>query len=409
MSVALLPGQMSLPALDALPALSDEDLALIAEQTRETLTDLLSHDALSANTSRTYASALRYWDAWHRASFGTQLPLLRTPRNAVSAETVLAFLAHHTPDEVKDGVSLAMPAPVRERMRLINAFGTRLATRRSGAISEEVPTLATIRQRIASLSSCHRIAGIAPEWADNPHVARTLRALANRASKIAPGMLRKPKKPATRDVLDSMLRACLPDGIKGVRDAALLQVAFFTGGRRRSELTQMRWCDLAPLALAEPIEGIADGYLWSLNEVKGKRRERADMASMEIPILGRAANALDRWRDICFAHGHCETDKVWWRVIPSSRKEDRLVISTPMIAADVWHIMRERVAQIGLNPSDFGAHSLRSGAATSNLLEGMALADASRLLGHTKVETTRQYYDQRGAPIEALAKMVARR
>jgi len=79
-----------------------------------------------------------------------------------------------------------------------------------------------------------------------------------------------------------------------------------------------------------------------------------------------------------------------------------------MIATDVWRIVRERAGRVGLDPCQFGAHSLRSGAATTFLLEGGMLADASAMLGHAKLDTTREYYDRRGVPVAALARLVGR-
>lgn len=396
-------------AAHSLSPLTAGDVAEIEAQTRATLADLLTTDALAANTLRAYASALRYWDAWHRAAFGAGLPLLDTPRRSVTVAAVRAFVAHHTPVVDGDTIHTDMPEIVRQRLAQLGAVGQRQASKRDGHVATDTPTLATVRHRLAALSACHRIANIAPEWADDSLLRRALRALGNRASKRAPALLRKPKRATTRIMLDAMLRECLHDGLRGLRDAALLHVAFHTGGRRRSELVQMHWSDLEPLALPEPVDGVADGYLWTLREMKGKRRERADGGVMEIPILGAAAVAVDRYRDALLAHGHPLTSAAWWRVRAEKRPEGRVwVPSTPMIGVDVWHILRYRASQIGMNPAEFGAHSLRSGGATTFLQEGGSLADASSLLGHAKLDTTRQFYDRRGVPVAAIARLVSK-
>jgi Site-specific recombinase XerD len=401
--------QITMTGFDSLPALTAEELGAIEAHTRATLADLLGNDSLSPATVRAYTSALRYWDAWHRAATGTPLPLLRQPRDCVDAATVCAFIAHHSPERGPDGlIRCAMPEPVRRRMREIGVIGRRQAQHRAAPVDAELPTLATIRQRIAALSACHRLARLTPPFADDPAVRQALRALANRASKSAPAMLRKPKAPVLRDVLEAMLRDCRTDGLRGLRDAALLHVAFHTGGRRRSELAAMRWRDLAPFTLPEPIEGVADGWLWTLSEMKGRRLDRAEGGIMQVPILGAAADALDRWRDVVLAAGKgSAADPVWWRLIPA-REGEGWVLSTPMIATDVWRIVRERAGRVGLDPCQFGAHSLRSGAATTFLLEGGMLADASAMLGHAKLDTTREYYDRRGVPVAALARLVGR-
>lgn len=51
---------------------------------------------------------------------------------------------------------------------------------------------------------------------------------------------------------------------------------------------------------------------------------------------------------------------------------------------------------------------MRSGVATTFLSEGGELADAAAMLGHAKLETTRAYYDRRGVPPAALARLLSR-
>lgn len=313
---------------------------------------------------------------------------------------------------------MAMPAPVHERMRQLGAIGRRQTRRRNARMHQDVPTLATVKHRIAALSACHRLAGLEPPFADDSRVRQALRALGNRASKTAHAMLRQPKRPVDRALFDAMLADCLRDGLRGLRDAALLHVAFHTGGRRRSELAGMRWLDLKPYALPQPVEGVRDGYLWTLHEMKGKRAERADVGVMQVPILGAAADAFDRWRDVALAHGKPADGPVWYRLIAPPRRgkgrkapegEDAgLLLSTPMIGTDVWRVVRERAAAVGLDPYEFGGHSLRSGGATTLLSEGASPAEVSKLLGHSKLETTLTYYDHRGVPQDALARHVAR-
>lgn len=400
---------LGLPAPDALPVLDASTIAAIADKTHATLTDLLSRDVLAANTARAYASALRYWDAWHRAALGLPLPLLQASRVAVPPATVRAFVAHHAPELDGTDVRLAMPDAVRERMQQLGAFGARQVQRRSGRIADpQLPSLATIKHRLAALASCHRIAGIEPPWLEDDVLRKALRALGNRVARDAPAMLRKPKAPVERDALTRMLLDCLGDGLVGIRDAALLHCAFHTGGRRRSELVQMRWEDLAPLTLPKPIAGIRDGYLWTLAESKGKRRERADGGVLEIPILGEAADALDRWRDACAAWDIPQRGPVWWRVVRGPKHAPAPRPSTPMIAADVWHMIRRRAERIGMRAEDVGAHSLRSGSTTTFLREGGALADASAMLDHAKLDTTRAFYDHRGVPVEAVVRLLGK-
>lgn len=384
----------AVPVWTTLPALLPSEVAGIQADTLDALHRLLTRDAVSGNTARSYASALRYWDAWHHAAFGTALPLLRQPREAVTLEVVLAFLAHHTPEE---GLACAMPAIVQERLHQL--WQPVQPKRRAGT---PLLAAATLDARLAALSSCHQLAGLEPPWRDEARFRSTLRALRNRIARVAPPLLRKPKQHLLRVDLDRMVQACIGDGLHGLRDAALLQVAFFTA-KRRSELVAMRWVDLAPCRLRAPDGGVVTGYRWSLTQAKGKQITRADAAAVqEALILGAAAFALDRWREVSGGEG------MIWRRIISRREHGRHAdykLSVPMDAGDVASVVKRRAAMIGLDPADYAAHSLRSGAATTYLEEGGALSDASDLLDHARSDTTRRFYDRRKANVNAAIRL----
>lgn len=404
-----LANQLGLPSFDRLPALTAAEAQEIADHTAQVLQDLLANHTLSSSTIRSYSSALRYWDAWHRAALGSPLPLLGEVRAPVPTETVCAFIAHHSPVRVDGEIRTGMPPFVLQRMLSLGAIGKRLVTRRSGGRARaEVPSVATIRHRLAALTACHRLAGVKLLYSDAPEVRQAMRALGNRVAEEAPVMLRQPKQPVKRDILQAMLTNCLSDGLRGVRDAAVLHVAFHGGGRRRSELAAMWWGDLEPLEIKAPDGELLDGYRWSLSEAKGRKRDRADRAVLTVPLVGPAATALDRWRDTLIAHGYPADGPVWYRVVHSKGPPPGWVPSTPMIGNDIREIVRHRAAQAGLDPDAFAAHSLRSGAATTFLEEGGQLAEASSMLDHASLDTTRDHYDHREMPITAIARLTGR-
>jgi hypothetical protein len=75
----------SVPGLDLVPLLDPQTLdAEAAEAVRRLL-----EAGDSANTRRSYATALRYWAAWYRLRYGAPLAL------PVSVPVVLQFLADH--------------------------------------------------------------------------------------------------------------------------------------------------------------------------------------------------------------------------------------------------------------------------------------------------------------------------
>lgn len=404
-----LANQLGLPAFDQLPALTPSEIDAIAAETASVLQDLLIENTLSDGTRRSYASALRYWDAWHRAAMGTALPLLRDPRAPVPTETVCAFIAHHTPIHEGDEIRTGMPPFVLDRMQAQGAIGKRLVNRRSGGRARpEVPSIATIRHRIAALSASHSLAKMEPPYAEALEVRQALRALGNRVAKEVPVMLRQPKAPVKREMLQKILTNCLTDGLRGIRDAAVLHVAFHGGGRRRSEIAAMRWGDLAPLEARDPDGEPLDGYQWTIHAAKGRVRDRADRGVLRIPLIGSAAVALDRWRDALMAHVGEIDGPAWYRVVRSRDIPGEWIPSTPMIDNDVREIVRLRATEAGFDADEFAAHSLRSGAATTFLEEGGQLADASAMLDHASLDTTRDHYDHRDMPIAAVSRLTGR-
>lgn len=377
----------------ALPALTAAEIAVITAHTADALRDLIDQDTLAPATRRAYATALRYWDMWSIAAFGGAIDLMRSPRTVVGADTVLAFISHHVANMADGSITAAMPEPVRARMIQLRAFGVRRDGHAGG--DPALLSLASLRHRLASLQACHRLAGLVPEYIDDPRVRQAIRALGNRTARVAPTLLRKPKTAITRGILDALLANCAADATPvGVRDTALLRLAFGTGGRRRSEMASLRIDDLT----RQP-----DGCLWRLRAAKGKVATDASGAVMQIPVIGRTAAALDTWIDLLRALGVADDGPVFRRLLCAGKQSaPEWRVGEPMRGHDIWRVVRRRASACGFDPCQFGAHSLRSGAATTLLDEGGSLADAAALLGHSRMETTRQSYDRRGMPVAAI-------
>lgn len=77
-------------AIPALAATGTQLLlpAQLAEQAAEAVRELLA-EAAAANTTRSYATALRYWAGWHRARYGIELGLPATEA------VVMQFVVDH--------------------------------------------------------------------------------------------------------------------------------------------------------------------------------------------------------------------------------------------------------------------------------------------------------------------------
>jgi integrase len=95
---------------------------------------------------------------------------------------------------------------------------------------------ATVRRRLSSWATLHHWKGVAGPF-KSPALRSAIR-LAVRAT--ARPRTRKSQKAVTADVLERLLATCASDRLVDARDAALLLVAFASGGRRRSEVAGLR-------------------------------------------------------------------------------------------------------------------------------------------------------------------------
>lgn len=393
----------------SLEPLSDAQLDAIEAETTQIVARLLEAGALSAHTRRSYASALRYWDAWHHAAFDCALPLIT--RRAVPPATVEAFIGHHAPVDGPGGIRPAMPDAVRARLAQITVGRRQVHKKARGVrVADDVPSIGTVRQRVAALNAVHTMLKLPSPGDADPRLKVLLRSLQRVAAEVAPAMLRQPKRAAELPLIEAMLERCVEDGTPvGVRDAALLVVAFASGGRRRGELASMRWSDLEPM---DDGDGY-DGYTWNLSASKGLVRERADQGVARIRVQAVAAELLDSWRDLAFSLGASDTDSVWRRLhltrVKSKKAGDHPIeqwkLRGAMDGEDIAGRVKLWAEACGADASAFAAHSLRSGAITHALKSGMDLLTAQRLALHKSSQST-VIYDQRdsvsGAAMDVL-------
>ncbi|EQD26933.1 integrase family protein, partial [mine drainage metagenome] len=85
----------------------------LAQQAADAVRELLA-EAAAANTTRSYASALRYWAGWHAARYGVELSL------PVSEAAVLQFVVDHAVRRAADG-ELAWELPLAVDQTLVAA------------------------------------------------------------------------------------------------------------------------------------------------------------------------------------------------------------------------------------------------------------------------------------------------
>jgi integrase len=169
--------------------------------------------------------------------------------------------------------------------------------------------------------------------------------------------------------LQALLATC-DDGVRGVRDRALLLLAWSGGGRRRSEVVGLQIGDVRQLD--------TDTWLYTLGTTKtdntGVRREK--------PLRGQAAHALTAW----LAAAPADSGPLFRRLYKGGK------IGTAGLSADqVARIVQRRAKLAGLE-GDWAAHSLRSGFITEAGRQGVPLGEVMAMTEHRSVTTVMGYF-----------------
>jgi integrase len=192
--------------------LTDDDVATLKH---------LAKEGMGENSLRALASDLAYLEAWVLAATGTPLPW------PAAEALALKFVAQHLWDPARRDTdpSHGMPDTIAAVLRA------------EGLLRADGPHApATVRRRLSSWATLHHWKGVAGPFR-SPALRSAIR-LAVRAT--ARPRTRKSEKAVTADVLERLLATCASDRLVDARDAALLLVAFASGGRRRSEVAGLR-------------------------------------------------------------------------------------------------------------------------------------------------------------------------
>ena len=151
---------------------------------------------------------------------------------------------------------------------------------------------ATVKRRLAQLGRpC--IAG----GRDGPFASPALRAALRLAVRAAARpRRRKSQRAVTRDVLEQLLATCGSDRLADSRDAALLLVAFASGGRRRSEIAEpaRRAARRGAAGPADPADPNSPA-LPCLSIVLGRTKTAAADEDARVLLVGPPVEALREW------------------------------------------------------------------------------------------------------------------
>ena len=242
-----------------------------------------------------------------------------------------------------------------------------------------MPRPSTLARRLASWRRLHHARNL-----DGPFGAPVLRALLARARAAGRAVhghaAPKSAHPVDRALLDRLVAARGP-GLHGLRDAALLETAWATGGRRRAELAALRVADLDLTRFA------AAGVIGlRLAETKTHK----ETAPPPLLLTGRAAAALARWlRAAGLTEGAVFRALTRPDRVGRARVLDRGLTPTAIRAA-----FARLVQAAGLPPGHASPHGLRSGFITEAARAGLPVEAVMRLTLHRSRAQVAAYYHE---------------
>lgn len=305
----------------------------------------------ATNTVRSYRSALTYWAAWLRGRYGHALGAA-----PLSTAVVVQFVLDHLARPCDDGAwEHALPPALDAALVAAGIKG------HPGPLAFN-----TVSHRLAVLATWHRVRG----W-ESPTETAAVKTLLRQARKAQArqGVTVRKKTAAVAEPLQALLATCT-DGPRGVRDRALLLLAWSGGGRRRSEVVGLQVTDVRRLD--------ADTWVYALGTTKtdtsGVRREK--------PLKGAAAHALAAW----LAAAPAATGPLFRRL-----HRGGAVGTTALTADHVARMVQRRAKLAGLD-GDWAAHSLRSGFVTEAGRQGVPLGEVMAMTEHRGVGTVMGYF-----------------
>lgn len=220
----------------------------------------------------------------------------------------------------------------------------------------ELLSPATLSRRVVSISRAHTSRNIdSPTKSDL--VKTTLRGI-KRTVSTKQRQVEPVLKHNLLDMVDSL------DGVKGLRDRALLLIGF-AGAFRRSELVGLQYSD---------IEFVEQGLVIHLR--KSKTDQEGEGRKIAIPFARGTVCpvlAIRDWLELSKI-----TEGSLFRPVTRHGKIESTMLSTQAVAV----IVKERSKAIGLDSSKFSGHSLRAGLVTSAAQAGVSLWKIRQQTGH---------------------------
>lgn len=216
--------------------------------------------------------------------------------------------------------------------------------------------VATLARRLVSIGKAHTTQGM-PSPIDTELVRATLRGIRH-----THGSAQRQVAPAVKE--DVLAMVANLEGVKGIRDKALLLIGF-AGAFRRSELVSLTVAD---------IEQAKQGLIIHLRRSKTDQDGRGRKVAIPFargavcPVL-----ALQRWLEMSGI-----TDGPIFRPVNRHGVIAEFALSAQAVAL----VVKERAKAVGLDPERYAGHSLRAGLVTSAAQLGVSSWKIRQQTGH---------------------------
>ncbi|MCB5177587.1 site-specific integrase [Microvirga lenta] len=224
----------------------------------------------------------------------------------------------------------------------------------------------TISRRAAAIRYAHKLMG-SPDPTEGEEVRSAIRGIRRRI-----GAASRQKAPATAEIIGAMLSHC-PPTLAGKRDRAVLALGF-SGAFRRSELVALDVEDLV-----DDREGLRVVIRKSKTDQEGRGHVIA------VPH-GRHIKPVALVKEWLAAAGI--TSGPLFRPVSRSGTVRGAVRLTDRSVAN---LVKHYAAKVGLDASDFGAHSLRAGFVTTAADRDVELTRIMDVTRHKDVRTVTGY------------------
>jgi integrase len=224
---------------------------------------------------------------------------------------------------------------------------------------------ATIKRRLFTISAFHTKQGL-----KNPCSHRMVREVMSKARRamILAGVEIEKKAPATKSVIEKLIATC-DDSLVGKRDRSLILLAFSSGGRRRSEVSNLRVSD---------VEKLSDNrYQIRMYHTKSDYSGKPKL----FPVVGMAGAALQDYLE--------ETGITSGPLYRNISKHGSLLDGLSGIG--IQHVFKNRCKMAGLDEEALSSRSLRSGFVTECLNQSKPLHTIKALTGHSSFKSLEDY------------------